>query len=111
MRTAESVRLTCWPPAPEARKVSIFSSAANHRYHAYDYDRVDPLLGGDAAFRELLASEASEPVGRRLSFLLQEMNREINTVGSKANDTRISGHVVELKNGLERLREQVENVE
>ncbi|MEE8561923.1 MAG: YicC/YloC family endoribonuclease [Gemmatimonadota bacterium] len=64
-----------------------------------------------AAFRELLASEAAEPVGRRLSFLLQEMNREINTVGSKANDARISGHVVEIKNGLERLREQVENVE
>jgi len=64
-----------------------------------------------AAFRELLASEAAEPVGRRLSFLLQEMNREINTVGSKANDARISSHVVEIKNGLERLREQVENVE
>jgi uncharacterized protein (TIGR00255 family) len=64
-----------------------------------------------AAFRELLASDAAEPVGRRLSFLLQEMNREINTVGSKANDARISSHVVEIKNGLERLREQVENVE
>ncbi len=63
------------------------------------------------AFRELLDTEADEPVGKRLAFLLQELNREVNTVGAKANDTRISRQVVEAKNGLERLREQVENVE
>ncbi len=64
-----------------------------------------------AAFEELLDAAADEPVGKRLSFVLQELNREINTVGSKANDTTISGHVVEAKNALERLREQVENIE
>ena len=64
-----------------------------------------------AAFRDLLRSDAAEPVGKRLSFLIQELNREVNTVGSKANDTEISRHVLETKNGLERLREQVENVE
>ncbi len=64
-----------------------------------------------SAFRELLESEADEPVGKRLSFLIQELNREVNTVGSKANDTEISRHVVETKNGLERLREQAENIE
>ena len=64
-----------------------------------------------AAFRDLLLSDAAEPVGKRLAFLLQELNREINTVGSKANDTDISRHVVETKNGLEQLREQVENIE
>jgi uncharacterized protein (TIGR00255 family) len=64
-----------------------------------------------AAFEELLAAAADEPVGKRLSFVLQELNREVNTVGSKANDTTISGRVVEAKNALERLREQVENIE
>lgn len=63
------------------------------------------------AFRELLGADADEPVGKRLAFVLQELNREINTVGAKANDTRISRQVVEAKNGLERLREQVENIE
>jgi len=62
-------------------------------------------------FRELLAAEAAEPVGKRLSFLVQEMNREANTIGSKANDAAISHRVVAIKEEIERLREQVENVE
>jgi uncharacterized protein (TIGR00255 family) len=52
-----------------------------------------------------------EPVGRTLDFLAQEMNREINTVGSKANDSRISRAVVTLKAELEKFREQAQNVE
>jgi uncharacterized protein (TIGR00255 family) len=51
------------------------------------------------------------PVGRRLDFLLQEMGREANTTGSKANDAALAHEVVELKTELERLREQVQNVE
>jgi uncharacterized protein (TIGR00255 family) len=54
---------------------------------------------------------SSEPVGRPLDFLAQEMNREINTVGSKANDSGISKEIVLLKTELERFREQVQNVE
>jgi len=54
---------------------------------------------------------ASEPVGRTLDFLAQEMNREINTVGSKANDSLISRAVVTLKTELEKFREQAQNVE
>jgi len=54
---------------------------------------------------------ASEPSGRPLDFLCQEMFREINTIGSKANDARLSVLVVEFKTQLERLREQVQNVE
>lgn len=50
-------------------------------------------------------------VGRKLDFLIQEMNREVNTIGSKANDLRIAKLVVELKSELERLREQVQNLE
>jgi uncharacterized protein (TIGR00255 family) len=55
--------------------------------------------------------KSSEPVGRTLDFLAQEMNREINTIGSKANDALISREVVTLKAELERFREQVQNVE
>ena len=51
------------------------------------------------------------PAGRRLDFLLQEMNREVNTVGSKAAEHPVSARVVELKTVLERLREQAANVE
>jgi uncharacterized protein (TIGR00255 family) len=53
----------------------------------------------------------SEPVGRKLDFLLQEINREVNTVGSKANDAEIAACVVELKGELEKIREQVQNIE
>jgi len=60
-------------------------------------------------FDDCLASR--EPVGRVLDFLAQEMNREINTVGSKANDSLISRAVVTLKTELEKFREQAQNVE
>lgn len=55
--------------------------------------------------------EAEEPVGRKLDFLIQEMNREVNTVGSKANRYELSRLVVELKAELEKIREQVQNIE
>lgn len=57
------------------------------------------------------ACRATEPAGRRLDFLAQEMHREINTVGSKANDSVLSAAVVRAKTELERFREQVQNVE
>lgn len=60
-------------------------------------------------FRQLL--RASEPVGRTLDFLCQELFREINTVGSKANEVEITRHVVAFKTELERIREQVQNIE
>jgi uncharacterized protein (TIGR00255 family) len=55
--------------------------------------------------------EQEEPVGRKLDFLLQEINREINTIGSKAGDALISKAVVDIKGELEKLREQVQNIE
>ena len=55
--------------------------------------------------------KSREPVGRMLDFLAQEMNREVNTIGSKANDTLISREVVILKTELEKFREQAQNVE
>ena len=53
----------------------------------------------------------AESVGKTLDFLLQEMGREINTIGSKANDAEIAAHVIQMKAELERVREQVQNVE
>lgn len=55
--------------------------------------------------------EESEPVGRRLDFLLQEMNREVNTIGSKGNAADIASAVVDLKSSLEKMKEQVQNIE
>jgi len=57
------------------------------------------------------ALQSVEPVGRKLDFLMQEMGREVNTIGSKANDGEISLCVVELKAELEKIREQVQNIE
>lgn len=55
--------------------------------------------------------EADEPAGRKLDFLIQEINREVNTTGSKANDIEIAKLVVSLKGEIEKLREQVQNIE
>jgi uncharacterized protein (TIGR00255 family) len=60
-------------------------------------------------FRELIKS--SEPVGKKLDFLVQEMNREVNTMGSKAQDITIAKTVVDMKSELEKIREQIQNVE
>ncbi len=57
------------------------------------------------------AVQQSEPVGKTLDFLLQEMGREVNTIGSKANDSSIAAEVVRIKAEMERLREQIQNVE
>lgn len=59
--------------------------------------------------RDLLS--ANDVVGRKLDFLMQELNREINTIGSKANDLQISRRVIDVKSELEKIREQVQNIE
>ena len=60
-------------------------------------------------FRDIVA--ASGPIGRKLDFLVQEINREINTIGSKASDLEITGYVVDLKSEVEKIREQIQNIE
>jgi len=57
------------------------------------------------------AIELAESSGRKLEFIAQEMGREINTIGSKASDAEVSRHVVDIKSALERIREQIQNVE
>ena len=93
------------PPDPQrlAQEVAIFADRA-----AIDEELVR-LSSHFAQFRHLLA--ASEPVGRKLDFLVQEMNREANTIGSKASDLEIGKRVVEAKAEIEKIREQVQNIE
>ena len=75
---------------------------------AEELDRFDSHIG---SFRQSVNESGEEPVGKRLGFLLQEMVREANTTGSKANDAAILADVVIIKEELERIREQVENIE
>lgn len=62
-----------------------------------------------ALFREAL--DLAEPVGRKLNFLTQEMNREVNTIGSKSNDAEVAHRAVQMKEELEKIREQVQNIQ
>jgi uncharacterized protein (TIGR00255 family) len=55
--------------------------------------------------------DAKEPIGRKLEFITQEINREVNTTGSKSSDTEVSNRVIEMKSELEKIREQVQNIE
>ncbi len=101
------------------RKVGIETPAADDerllREMVYYTDRMDiteELTRLDSHFGQLeQCLRSTQPVGRKLDFLAQEMFREINTIGSKANDSTISGEVVTLKTELEKIREQVQNVE
>jgi uncharacterized protein (TIGR00255 family) len=100
------------------REVGLLDDARLHQEIVIAADRLDiteelvRLKSHVAQFRETLESaDRGEPVGRRLDFLLQELGRETNTVGSKANDAPLAQDVVELKTELERIREQVQNVE
>ncbi len=73
------------------------------------HEELDRLATHLAEVRRLLA--AKEPVGRRLDFLMQELNREANTLGSKAADIRMTNASVELKVLIEQMREQIQNIE
>ena len=58
-----------------------------------------------------IITTANQPVGKKLDFLVQEMNREANTIGSKSNDITITGHMLDIKSEIEKIREQVQNIE
>lgn len=79
-----------------ADKVSIDEEIVRLRSHFDAFDKI---------------SESTEPVGRKLDFLLQEMNREANTIGSKCGDAEIAHCVVDVKTELEKIREQIQNIE
>lgn len=86
-----------------AMEVALFADRCNID------EEIVRLLSHVTQFRETL--DMKQPVGRKLDFLIQEMNREINTIGSKANDLNITKSVVDIKCELEKIREQVQNIE
>lgn len=90
-------------PARIAQEVAIFADRC-----AID-EELARLESHIAQYRTYLASEGE--IGKKLDFLTQELNREANTIGSKANDAAISRLVVDMKAEIEKLREQVQNVE
>ncbi len=99
-------------------ETGLLDEARLHQEIVFAADRLDVseelsrLRSHVEQFRSTLdGAGAGKPVGRRLDFLLQELGREANTVGSKANDAELAHAVVELKTELERIREQVQNVE
>ena len=99
-------------------ETGVVDEARLHQEIVIAADRLDVteeivrLRSHVAQFEETLAAATdAEAVGRRLDFLLQEMGRETNTIGSKASDSDIAHRVVDLKTELERIREQVQNVE
>lgn len=87
------------------KEVAVFADRADIS------EEITRLTGHVEQFREVLGGDNGEPVGRTLDFLAQEMLRESNTIGSKCNDAQISRCVVELKSAIDRIKEQVQNVE
>ncbi|MDK2823519.1 MAG: hypothetical protein PWQ67_716 [Clostridia bacterium] len=81
-------------------------------YFAEKSNITEELVRLDSHFKQFLKSlSVNESVGRKLDFLVQELNRETNTIGAKANDLQISQLVVEMKSEIEKIREQVQNIE
>ena len=72
-------------------------------------EEITRLKSHIAQFRKML--ESKEAIGKKLDFLIQEMNRETNTIGSKANNLEITNNVVDVKTELENIREQIQNIE
>ncbi|MDN3014812.1 YicC family protein [Paenibacillus sp. BSR1-1] len=84
-------------------EVAVFADKADIN------EEITRLKSHNQQFLQALTDQ--EPIGRKLDFLVQEMNREANTIGSKANDSNIAKMVVEMKSLLEKLKEQVQNIE
>lgn len=90
-------------PARIATEVALFADRSNID------EELTRLQSHLSQARDLLKSK--ESIGRRFDFLLQELNRESNTIGSKANDLALSNIVIEVKSELEKIREQIQNIE
>ncbi|MCL2817506.1 MAG: DUF1732 domain-containing protein, partial [Clostridiales bacterium] len=90
----------------EARLANEVAFLADKADVCEELARMQSHLG---QFAQTLSLE--EPVGRKLDFLVQEMNREVNTIGSKANNLEITSLVIEAKSLVEKIREQIQNIE
>lgn len=90
-------------------KQRLATEVALYADHCAIDEEITRLSTHISNMRSLL--EATEPVGRKMDFLVQEFNRETNTIGSKANDIRITKEVLAIKNEIEKMREQAANIE
>lgn len=90
-------------------KQRLATEVALYADHCAIDEEITRLSTHISNMRSLL--EATEPVGRKMDFLVQEFNRETNTIGSKANDMRITKEVLDIKNEIEKMREQAANIE
>ena len=93
----------------EVAKTDLAKEVAVYADRCDISEEVQRLKAHTAEFRKVMATRG--PIGRRLDFLSQEMGREANTIASKGNDAEISANAVEIKSELEKIKEQVENVE
>lgn len=94
-RTADESRIIT-EAAIFADKIAVDEETVRLRSHVCAFEKT---MGAD------------EPVGKKLDFIVQEMNREANTIGSKCNDAEVAAYVVELKSIIEKIREQIQNIE
>ena len=86
-----------------AQEIVIFSDKSSIE------EELTRLKSHIAQFLDLIKKES--PIGKKIDFLIQEINREINTIGSKANCLEITNRVIELKTEVENIREQIQNIE
>ena len=108
-RLRESVRVLTEGMAVDEQRIAQEIAILADRLDVQE--ELQRFASHNTAFRAALEQSGGEPVGKRLGFLLQEMLREANTTGSKANDAAMLQDVVTIKEELERIREQVENLE
>ena len=92
-----------WDPQRVAQEIAVYADRCDIS------EEITRFKSHLVQFRGMLDDQ--EPVGRRMDFLVQELNREVNTMGSKSNDAELATAVVTLKSELEKIREQVQNIE
>jgi uncharacterized protein (TIGR00255 family) len=92
-----------WDPQRVAQEIAVFADRC---------DISEEIIRFKSHLKQFMALfDSAEPVGRQMDFLVQELNREVNTMGSKSNDAELTRIVVSIKSELEKVREQVQNVE
>lgn len=92
-----------WDPQRVAQEIAVFADRC---------DISEEIIRFQSHLKQFMALfDSTDPVGRQMDFLVQELNREVNTMGSKSNDAELTRLVVAIKSELEKIREQVQNVE
>lgn len=94
-----------------AESVDIIREVASHAERTDIAEEIQRLSGHLEQFSKIIEQDDDKPVGRTLDFMAQELLREANTMSSKSMDTRISRSIVEIKGAIDRIKEQVQNVE